>query len=232
MDCGLQAPTEIAKHREMGILWREPSKGEEFSMSGTIYGYIRVSTIAQHDDRQRIAMEAFGVPEEHLFADKQSGKSFDRPAYIRLMARLRRGDTLVVKSLDRLGRNYHEMLEQWRILTQEKGVFIVVLDLPLLDTRIRCGDDLTGTLIANIVLQLFSYVAQTERDMNRQRTMEGIAAARMRGVRFGRRPLAKPPEYPIIYEKWAAGKISEREAARQLGVSRATFHKWENEEGG
>ena len=148
------------------------------------------------------------------------------------MARLKRGDTLVVKSLDRLGRNYHEMLEQWRIITQEKGAFMVVLDLPLLDTRIRCGDDLTGALIADIVLQLFSYVAQTERDMNRQRTMEGIAAAKKRGVRFGRKPKERPETYASVYAEWAAGEISEREAARRLGVSRATFHKWSHEKSG
>ena len=198
-------------------------------MSGTVYGYIRVSTIAQHDDRQRIAMEAFGISEEHIFADKQSGKNFDRPAYIKLMARLKRGDTLVVKSLDRLGRNYREMLEQWRIITQEKGAFMVVLDLPLLDTRARCGDELTGTLIADIVLQLFSYVAQRERDMNHQRTMEGIAAARARGVAFGRPPLEKPTGFEAVREAWEAGGLSEREASRRLGVARSTFHKWAHE---
>lgn len=137
-----------------------------------IYGYIRVSTTLQKDDRQWMAMDEFGVARERVFVDKQSGKDFDRPAYQDLLGRLSSGDTLVVKSLDRLGRKYDEMLEQWRIITKEKGAAIVVLDLPLLDTRKRRAGDLTGILISDIVLQLFSYVAQTEREMNHQRTME------------------------------------------------------------
>lgn len=137
-----------------------------------IYGYIRVSTTLQNDDRQWMAMDEFGVARERVFVDKQSGKDFDRPAYQDLLGRLSSGDTLVVKSLDRLGRKYDEMLEQWRIITKEKGAAIVVLDLPLLDTRERRAGDLTGILISDIVLQLFSYVAQTEREMNHQRTME------------------------------------------------------------
>ncbi len=193
------------------------------------YGYIRVSTVAQNDDRQWMAMADFGVSKEFVYADKQSGKDFERPAYQDLMKRLSAGDTLVVKSLDRLGRDYNEMLEQWRIITKEKGAAIVVLDLPLLDTRNKCGNDLTGTLISDIVLQLFSYVAQTERDMNLQRTMEGIAAAKARGVRFGRRPMEKPETYEIIRTLWERGEMSEREAAHKLGVSRPTFHKWAHE---
>lgn len=193
------------------------------------YGYIRVSTVAQNDDRQWMAMADFGVSKEFVYADKQSGKDFERPAYQDLMKRLSAGDTLVVKSLDRLGRDYNEMLEQWRIITKEKGAAIVVLDLPLLDTRNKCGNDLTGTLISDIVLQLFSYVAQTERDMNLQRTMEGIAAAKARGVRFGRRPMEKPETYEIIRTLWERGELSEREAAHRLGVSRPTFHKWAHE---
>ena len=193
------------------------------------YGYIRVSTVAQNDDRQWMAMADFGVSKEFVYADKQSGKDFERPAYQDLMKRLSAGDTLVVKSLDRLGRDYNEMLEQWRIITKEKGAAIVVLDLPLLDTRNKCGNDLTGTLISDIVLQLFSYVAQTERDMNLQRTMEGIAAAKARGVRFGRRPMEKPETYEIIRTLWERGELSEHEAAHRLGVSRPTFHKWAHE---
>ena len=195
-------------------------------MEKKTYGYIRVSTIAQHDDRQRLAMEEFGVEEQFLFADKHSGKDFDRPAYQALLGQIGAGDTLVVKSLDRLGRNYDEMLEQWRIITKEKGAYIVILDLPLLDTREKRVGDLTGTLISDIVLQLFSYVAQTEREMNHQRTMEGIAAAKAKGIQFGRTPLIKPENFEKIYAEWKKGALSEREAARILNVSRPTFHKW------
>ena len=155
-------------------------------MQERIFGYIRVSSKEQHTDRQLIAMKGFGVENENIFTDKQSGKDFDRPAYCRLMGALRPGDTLVVKSIDRLGRNYDEILEQWRLLTKKKGVMIVVLDMPLLDTR--RDRDLTGILIADIVLQLLSYVAQTEREFIRQRQAEGIAAAKARGVHFGRPP--------------------------------------------
>ena len=195
-------------------------------MKNKTYGYIRVSTIAQHDDRQRLAMVEFGVKENFIFTDKQSGKDFDRPAYQTLLGLLGAGDTLVVKSLDRLGRYYDEMLEQWRIITKEKGAYIVILDLPLLDTREKRVGDLTGTLISDIVLQLFSYVAQTEREMNHQRTMEGIAAAKAKGIQFGRTPLIKPENFEKIYAEWKKGALSEREAARILNVSRPTFHKW------
>ena len=193
---------------------------------GNIYGYIRVSTTLQNDDRQWLAMDEFGVARDFVFVDRQSGKDFDRPAYQNLLGRLSMGDTLVVKSLDRLGRKYDEMLEQWRIITKEKGAAIVVLDLPLLDTRERRAGDLTGILISDIVLQLFSYVAQTERDMNHQRTMEGIAAAKARGVQFGRKPMDKPSGFEAVRKAWEDGKLSEREAAERLGVSRPTFHKW------
>ena len=196
---------------------------------GNIYGYIRVSTTLQNDDRQWLAMDEFGVAREFVFVDKQSGKDFDRPAYRDLLGRLSMGDTLVVKSLDRLGRKYDEMLEQWRIITKEKGAAIVVLDLPLLDTRERRTGDLTGILISDIVLQLFSYVAQTEREMNHQRTMEGIAAAKARGVQFGRKPMEKPKGFEAVHEAWERQEISEAEAARRLRVSRFTFHKWTHE---
>ena len=156
-----------------------------------IYGYVRVSTREQNEDRQLIAMRDFGV--ERIYTDKQSGKDFERPRYKRLVRRLKPEDVLVIKSIDRLGRNYDEILEQWRYLTKEKNVAIVVLDMPLLDTR--KNKDLTGTLIADIVLQLLSYVAQTERDFIRQRQKEGIAAAKSRGVKFGREPMAMPREF-------------------------------------
>ena len=195
---------------------------------GTIYGYIRVSTISQRDDRQWIALEDFGIPKKCIFVDKQSGKDFDRPAYTKMMKRLGHGDTLVVKSLDRLGRNYDEMTRQLDIITKEKEAAIVVIDLPLLDTRNKYGDDLTAKLISNLVIQVFSYVAETERNMNHQRTMEGLAAARARGVTLGRKPMEKPKDFPAIHAQWEAGKISARKAAEALGVSAPTFLKWAN----
>ena len=203
--------------------------GIEVEGGGIAYGYIRVSTAPQHDDRQRMAMEEFGISADCLFADKQSGKDFDRPAYNAMMARLTSGDTVVVKSLDRLGRDYEEMIRQLDIITREKDAAIIILDMPLIDTRRKQGDDLTGKFISNLVIQIFSYVAHMERSMNHQRTMEGLAAARARGVRFGRRPLEKPKGYEEIRRKWRNGEISEREAARRLGVSRPTFHKWAHE---
>lgn len=196
---------------------------------GATYGYIRVSTVAQHDDRQRIAMEEFGITADHIFADKQSGKDFDRPAYNELMARLSPNDTLVVKSLDRLGRSYEEMIHQLDIITHEKGAFIVVLDLPILDSRNKYGDDLTAKLVLNLVIQIFSYVAQMEREMNHRRTMEGIAAAKARGVQFGRKPMERPAIFESVRSRWAADEISAREAARLLGIALSTFRRWANE---
>ena len=195
---------------------------------GTIYGYIRVSTVAQRDDRQWIALTDFGIPKKCIFVDKQSGKDFDRPAYTKMMKRLGHGDTLVVKSLDRLGRNYDEMTRQLDIITKEKEAAIVVIDLPLLDTRNKYGDDLTAKLISNLVIQVFSYVAETERNMNHQRTMEGLAAARARGVTLGRKPMEKPKAFQAVYAQWEAGKISARKAAETLGASAPTFLKWAN----
>lgn len=197
--------------------------------NGVTYGYIRVSTAVQKVDRQWLAMKEFGIAKERVYADKQSGKDFNRPAYNKLMAQLGSGDVLVIKSLDRLGRNYDEMLKQLEIITREKNAAIVVLDLPLLDTRQKNADDLTAKLISNLVIQVFSYVAETERHMNHQRTMEGLAAAKRRGVQLGRRPVAKPANFALVRDAWAAGKISEREAAVRLGVSRPTFHKWTHE---
>ena len=190
------------------------------------YGYIRVSTKEQNEDRQRIALEDAGVG--HIVLDKCSGKDFDRPGYRRLCRKLKPGDTLYIKSIDRLGRNYNEILEQWRYLTKEKKIAIVVLDMPLLDTR--KGRDLTGELIADIVLQLLSYVAQTEREFIRQRQAEGIAAAKARGVQFGRRPTPKPPEFSAVYQRWLLNELSARKAAALLGTTHQTFLKWVNEE--
>lgn len=157
------------------------------------YGYVRVSSKDQNEARQLIAMNEFGVAQDKIYVDKQSGKDFDRPQYKRMLRRLHRGDTIVIKSIDRLGRNYDEIIEQWRIITKEKRASIVVLDMPLLDTR--HDRDLMGTLIADIVLQLLSYVAQTERELIRQRQTEGIAAAKAKGVKFGARPKARSAAY-------------------------------------
>ena len=188
------------------------------------YGYARVSTKEQNELRQLIALREFGLTDRAIFVDKQSGKDFDRRSYQRLLRKLKDGDTLVIKSIDRLGRNYEEILEQWRVITKEKGAAIVVLDMPLLDTR--RNRDLTGTLIADIVLQLLSYVAQTEREMIRKRQAEGIAAAKARGVKFGRRPLPLPESYEDVRQKWESGQLSARAAAIALGVSHSTFLKW------
>ena len=193
-------------------------------MSNEIYGYIRVTSKDQNEDRQRIAMHEAGVDDKHIFMDKQSGKDFERPGYKRVLRKLKPDDTLIIKSIDRLGRNYEEILEQWRVITKEKRAAIVVLDMPLPDTR--QGRDLTGTLIADIVLQLLSYVAQTEREFIRQRQAEGIVAAKANGVRFGRRPMEKPPEFEPISQRWQQGELSARAASQRLGVSHKTFLKW------
>ena len=193
-------------------------------MSQKTYGYIRVSTKDQNEDRQRIAMREFGILDRHVFMDKQSGKDFERPGYKRLIKKLRPGDILVTKSIDRLGRSYEEILEQWRLITKVKQASIVVLDMPLLDTR--QGRDLTGLLIADIVLQLLSYVAQTERELIRQRQKEGIAAAKARGVRFGRPRKPVPEEFYHLRKEWEQRLISSREAARRIGVAQNTFLRW------
>lgn len=193
-------------------------------MTATTYGYVRVSTRDQREDRQILAMEQFGVERKNIFLDKQSGKDFNRPRYRRLIKRIREGDVLVIKSIDRLGRNYEDILEQWRLITKQKKAAIVVLDMPLLDTR--QSRSLTGTLIADLVLQLLSYVAQTEREFLRQRQAEGIAAARKRGVRFGPPPKQRPENFVECLAAWKSGGISAREAARRLHVSHKTFLRW------
>lgn len=192
-----------------------------------VYGYVRVSSRDQNEARQIIAMQTFGIPSDCIFVDRQSGKDFNRKHYKRLLRKVRAGDTIVVKSIDRFGRDYGEILDQWRYLNREKQVGVVVLDMPLLDTR--KSRDLTGTLISDIVLQLLSYVAQTEREFIRQRQQEGIAAAKSRGVRFGRPPKEKPEMYDYVLGQWARSEISGREAAKQLGVTHKTFLKWANE---
>lgn len=190
-------------------------------MSGNTYGYVRVSTQEQNEARQLAAMRKFGVPEENVVVEKLSGKDFNRPRYQRLVRALRREDVLVVKSIDRLGRNYTEILDQWSFITKKREAAIVVLDMPLLDTR--TDRDLTGVLIADIVLQLLSYVAQTEREYIRQRQAEGIAAARERGVRFGRKPIPMPEQFTGLAEAWWHGRVTAVQAGKALGVSRTTF---------
>ena len=191
------------------------------AISTNIYGYIRVSTREQNEDRQLLAMRELAILERNIFTDKQSGKDFERPQYKRLVKKLRPDDLLYIKSIDRLGRSYGEILEQWRILTREKGIDIVVLDMPLLDTR--RGKDLMGTFLSDIVLQVLSFVAENERTNIRQRQAEGIAAAKARGVRFGRPPRPLPDSYHSAYRRWKAGAITGTAAARECGMALATF---------
>lgn len=190
-------------------------------MSNT-FGYIRVSTKDQNEARQLAALAEYQIPRSRLFIDKQSGKDFARPAYQRLLKRLKRGDVLFVKSIDRLGRNYNEILEQWRVLTKQIGADVVVIDMPLLDTRAR-GDDLTGTFIADLVLQILSYVAQTERENIRQRQAEGIAAAKARGVHFGREKKPLPEGFRETVVRWRQKEMTCQQALERLEVSRSYF---------
>lgn len=200
-------------------------------MEPIIYGYIRVSTKEQCEDRQLIALRNFPVHDDKIFMDKLSGKDFNRPQYKKLLRKLKRGDILVVKSIDRLGRNYEEILSQWRIVTKEKQADIVVLDMPLLDTR-QTGRDLTGTFAADLVLQILSYVAQTERENIRQRQMEGIAAAKLRGVRFGRPRKPVPEKFFRLKERWERREITSRQAANELHIAQDTFIRWVREQKG
>ena len=189
-------------------------------MSNT-YGYVRVSTKEQNEDRQIIAMREIGVPEENIYMDKQSGNDFERPQYRCLVRCIKKNDLLYIKSIDRLGRNYEEIQNQWRILTKEKGVDICVIEMPLLDTR--RGRDLVGTFLSDIVLQVLSFVAENERTNIRQRQAEGIAAAKARGVRFGRPSTPLPPNFLDVYQRWRAKKISVNQAAAECGMPRSTF---------
>ena len=190
-------------------------------MSANIYGYARVSTREQNEERQLIALEEMSVPKKHLFIDKQSGEDFRRPQYQKMVKRLKTDDLLYIKSIDRLGRNYEEILEQWRILTKEKRIDIVVLDMPLLDTR--RGKDLMGTFLSDVVLQVLSFVAENERTNIRQRQAEGIAAAKARGVRFGRPPRPLPENYHSAYQRWKSGVITGTAAAKECGMPLSTF---------
>ena len=189
----------------------------------TTYGYVRVSTVEQNEDRQMIAMSGLKIPVEQIYIDKVSGKDFQRPAYKSLVRKLRPGDVLYVKSIDRLGRNYEEIQNQWRILTKDRGVDIAVIDMPLLDTR--NGKDLMGTFIADIVLQILSFVSAHERATLRRRQVEGIAAARARGVRFGR-PIKEAPEnFGAVVKDWRRGKLPVADVLSNLGLKEATFYR-------
>ena len=190
-------------------------------MSGNIYGYIRVSSRDQNEDRQLMAFAALRIPEKNIYLDKQSGKDFERPQYRKMVRKLKKDDLLYIKSIDRLGRNYEEILEQWRLLTKEKGIDIVVLDMPLLDTR--RGKDLMGTFLSDIVLQVLSFVAENERSNIRQRQAEGIAAAKAKGIKFGRPPKPLPENFHNLYQKWKSGKITGTAAAKECGMPLSTF---------
>ena len=190
-------------------------------MSGNIYGYVRVSSRDQNEDRQLMAFETLRIPKKNIYIDKQSGKDFERPQYRKMVRKLKKDDLLYIKSIDRLGRNYEEILEQWRVLTKEKGIDIVVLDMPLLDTR--RGKDLMGTFLSDIVLQVLSFVAENERSNIRQRQAEGIAAAKAKGVKFGRPPKPLPENFHNLYQKWKSGKITGTSAAKECGMPLSTF---------
>ena len=187
------------------------------------YGYSRVSSADQHEDRQTLGMSELNIPPSHIFTDKQSGKDFNLPAYQALLKQVVPGDLIYIKSIDRLGRNYNEIQNEWRVLTQERGVDIAVMDMPLLDTRLN--KDLMGTFIADLVLQILSFVAHSERDAIRKRQAEGIAAARARGVRFGG-PVIKPPEhFPALVKQWERGKLPLKELLEQTGLKESTFYR-------
>ena len=193
---------------------------------GKIYGYVRVSTREQNEDRQMIALVGVNVPEQNIYVDKQSGKDFERPEYKRLLRKLGEDDLLYIKSIDRLGRNYEEILEQWRVITKEKKVDIVVLDMPLLDTR--RGKDLVGTFLSDVVLQILSFVAENERGNIRQRQREGIEAAKKRGVQFGRPQKPVPDNFIQVYNQWLEKEISGEVAAGLCGLTMSTFYRREN----
>ena len=187
----------------------------------SIFGYIRVSTKEQNEDRQLIALKEYNILPRNLYIEKQSGKDFNRPQYKKLLRQMKKDDLLCIKSIDRMGRNYEEILAQWRILTKDKGIDIMVLDMPLLDTR--RGKDLMGTFLSDIVLQVLSFVAENERVNIRQRQAEGIAAAKARGVRFGRLPKPLPPNFRTVYQRWKHGEITGTAAAKECGMPLSTF---------
>ena len=185
------------------------------------YAYIRVSTKDQNERRQLIALKPYSIKKQNIYIDKQSGKDFDRPQYQKLLKKLKKDDLLYIKSIDRLGRNYSEILEQWRILTKQKGIDIVVIDMPLLDTR--RGKDLMGTFLSDIVLQILSFVSENERSNIKQRQAEGIAAAKAKGIRFGRPPKPIPDNFYLVYRQWKKGTLTGSQAAKECGMPLSTF---------
>ncbi|MBO4846461.1 MAG: recombinase family protein [Lachnospiraceae bacterium] len=189
---------------------------------GNAYGYARVSSKDQNEDRQVISMREMQVPEENIFIDKQSGKDFNRPQYKRLLKKVKEGDLIYIKSIDRLGRNYGEIQEQWKLITKDKRVDIYVIDMPILDTRRE--KNLLGTFISDLVLTLLSYVSENERVTIRQRQAEGIAAAKARGVHFGRTPKPLPENFYEIYQQWKKKKITIDQAAKECGMPKSTFY--------
>jgi len=195
-----------------------------------VLGYARISTVGQNESRQIAALTEFGIPEKNIILDKLSGKDFNRPGYKRLLKKLREGDTLVLPSVDRLGRNYEEINEQWRIITKEIKAYIVVLDLPILNTKDKDGIDVTRTLISDIVLALFGYVAQMERTNIRARQEQGIAIAKANGVKFGRPMKEKPPELNAYIAKYTNKELSSRQAAKAINTPQSTFLKWVRED--
>ena len=203
-------------------------ENKTITTNGKLYGYARVSSLVQKEDRQIIALKEFGVERQNIFLDKVSGKDFNRPTYKRLMRKLCQGDTMVIKSIDRLGRNYNELVEHWRKITKEIKAFLVVIDLPILDTRMKNEYDITGVLISDVVLALFGYVAQMERENLKIRQAEGIAIAKANGVKFGRPPRQRPESTDEYIEKYLRGEISLRKAAQAISVPKSTFEKWIN----
>ncbi len=189
------------------------------------YGYIRVSAKDQNIERQCAALEPFNLPEKQIFIDKESGKDFNRPSYQRMLKRVKKGDLIIVKSIDRLGRNYTEILEQWRTITKVIGADIMVIDMPLLDTTKTPGGGLEGIFIADLVLQILAYVAETERSYIKQRQAEGIAAAKAKGVHFGKERQEMPEGFESLYNEWIIGKTTLRRAAKRLGISHTTFYR-------
>ncbi len=204
---------------ELGMIF---CSGQESEVTmASVYGYIRVSSRDQSEDRQVIALKEVGVADRNVYLDKQSGKDFNRPQYKKMLRKMKKDDLLYIKSIDRLGRNYEEIQQQWRLLTKEKGIDIVVLDMPLLDTR--RGKDLMGTFLSDIVLQVLSFVAENERTNIRQRQAEGIAAAKARGTKFGRPPSPLPENFYEVYQQWKNGKITGLVAAKACNLSMSTF---------
>lgn len=206
------------------------AEAEGVIIESKIYGYIRVSIKDQNEDRQLIALHGRGVKDDYIYIDKKSGKDFNRPQYKKLMKKLKPGDLLMIQSIDRLGRNYEEVQNQWRVLTKEKEVDICVIDMPLLDTR--QGKDLLGTFIADLVLQILSFVAQNEREYIRKRQAEGIAAAKAKGVKFGRKPLSLPDNFHEVHRAWRSKKLTLKQAAAACNMPVGTFYgkaqKFEN----